>query len=132
MWWMTTTPPLVDGASGRATYASTSSPPAPVILLVPARMASSISVPPVVVARLIGPHRSVTGRSARTGSGRPLVPGNSRSARCVRHKHRGRRPGGLLPALPLENRGQALSGRAAAGGGRRRARQGDGRPPRQG
>src|SRR5947208_1888078 len=121
MWWMTTTPPRVDGASGRATYASTSSPPAPVILLVPARMASSISVLPVVVAALIGPHLSATGRP-----GAELKIGAQRPTQATEGPVQAPSPHYLW-----RNRGQARSGRAAAGGGRRRAREGDGRRPRQ-
>src|SRR5919107_1543498 len=98
MWWITTTPPRVLGASGRATYASTSSPSAPVILVVPALMASFISILP----------SSWRGSSDHN---RDLPAGPPFPARCTLASayRNGGRKGGASSAPCSAHRGRATS-----------------------
>src|SRR6476469_980125 len=98
MWWITTTPPRGPPSSGRARYASISSPPCPAIVTVSALIASLI---PKVASRVDRQPASHYARAtpfagggppspASLGSGALPTQGKCRERPALVHRGRGR------------------------------------------
>src|SRR5450755_4770839 len=85
MWWITTTLGYGPGPSGRAKYASMSSPPAPTRLTVSANIGPSITRPhfgrhpPAIVARGVNVNRAWWSRPCCRGAS--LIRANGRYGR---------------------------------------------------